>query len=76
MGCPSPTIDHQTRAVRQVLTNNCWYVYHQPAPVDGTPQPAPARIFQARTQRGKFQVCYLTGGKWHDVAPTDRLFQQ
>jgi len=71
MGSPLIKIDHKTRAVRQALTNNCWYVCHQPAPVEGAQQPAPACVFQARTQRGQFQVCRLTGGKWHDVAPAD-----
>ena len=69
-------IAHQTREVRQALTNNCWYVYHQAAPVDGAAPAAPARIYQARSQRGQFQVCHLASGQWHNVGPADTLYQQ
>ena len=76
MANPLTKITHKTRDVCQALTNNCWQVYHQAAPVEGATPAAPARVYQARTQRGKFQVCHLASGKWHEVAPTDTLYQQ
>ena len=76
MVSPLPKIAHKTREVHQALTNSCWYVYHRAVPVDGAAQAAPARIYQARTLRGQFQVCHLVSGKWHNVGPTDTLYQQ
>jgi hypothetical protein len=76
MASPLTKIAHKTREVRQALTSNCWHVYHQATPVDGATPVAPARIYQARTQRGQFQVRHLVSGKWHNVGPTDTLYQQ
>ena len=76
MSSPLPAIQHKTRAVQQALLNNCWYVYHRPAPVVGVPLPAAVRVYQSRTQRGRLQVGYLKTGQWCDVAPADLLFQQ
>lgn len=76
MSSPLTAIQHKTRAVQQALLNNCWNVYHQPAPTEGVPTPAAARVYQTRTQRGRFQVRYLKTGEWYDVAPADLLFQQ
>lgn len=76
MASPLNKITHKTREVQQALQSNCWHVYHQAAPVDGATPVAPARIFQARTQRGQFQVRYLASGQWHRVGATDTLYQR
>ena len=76
MSSPLTTIKHKSREVQQALLNNCWYVYHQAAAMDGEPAPEAARVYQSRTQRGRFQVRYLKNGQWYDVGATDKLFQQ
>ena len=76
MASPLTKSAHKTREVSQALKSNCWYVYHQAAPVDGAAPAAPARIYQARSQRGQFKVCHLASGQWHNVGPADTLYQQ
>jgi len=75
MARPLATITHTTREVRRALASNCWYVYHRPTPAGDNPAPAPARVTDARTQRGRFQVRDLQTGRWRDVAPADALYQ-
>lgn len=76
MSSPLTTIKHSTREVQQALLNNCWAVFHRAASAEGEPAPEASRVFQARTQRGQFQVRYLKTGQWRNVAPADLLFQQ
>ncbi|QNE42291.1 hypothetical protein F1C16_21950 (plasmid) [Hymenobacter sp. NBH84] len=76
MSSPLTTIKHTSRHVQQALLNNCWYVYHLAATVEGEPATEAARVYQARTKQGRFQVRHLKTGQWHDVAPADLLFQQ
>lgn len=75
MAIPLTTIAHTTREIRRALQSNCWYVYHRPAPAEDRPTPEPARVTDARTQRGRFQVRHLQTGWWRDVAPADTLYQ-
>ena len=76
MSSPLTSLKHKSRDVQQALLNNCWYVYHLTAAVEGAPAPEAARIYQTRTQRGRLQVRHLKTGQWHEVILTDRLFQQ
>lgn len=73
---PLSKIYHKTREVTAALRSNCWYTFWQAAPSAAEPQPQHKRLFDARQQKGQFQVRLLQTGKWQNVGPDDKLFQQ